>query len=102
MARGLSLTTLVPAGNGRYSAGKAFTNVSRLSDATLFLQVVQALDLGFQCGLRSPLMTAMCTILDTGKSGGVAFFSVAAEAVAGTHAAAGDSGADGGFSLWRY
>ena len=102
MARGLSLTTLIPAGSGRYSTGKAVMDVSRLNDATLLLQVVQALDLGFQCRLRSPLMTAMCSALDTGKSGGVAFFSVAAEAVAGTHAQAGDSGADGGFSLWRY
>lgn len=102
MARGLSLTTLVSAGSGRYSTGRAIMDVSRLYDPTLLLQVVQALDLGFQCRLRSPLMTAMCNALDSGKSGGVSFFSVAAEAVAGTHAPAGDSGGDGGFSLWRY
>lgn len=101
MAKGLQLTTLIPAGAACYSTGKATLDVSRLSNSTLRLQVTQALDLGFQCRARSPLMTFMCDALDTGKSHGVTFYDSAAGAVAGTHVTT-DSTGDGGFSMWRY
>lgn len=101
MAAGLALTTLTPSGPGHYTTSRCIFDVLRVTNQTLLLQVVQALDLGFQHRNGTALMAEMCGILETGKSHGVTFFDVSAEAVAGTNARPGDS-ADGGVSFWRY
>ncbi len=101
MAKGLALTTLFPSGTDRYSTGKALLDVSGISDATLRLQVAQALDLGFQCRMRSATMTATCSGIDTGASHGVRFLDKVADALAGTGVVMDPTGA-GGFSIWRF
>lgn len=101
MTAGLALTTLVPSGPGRYTAGRCTLDTLKVTNQTLLLQTIQALDLGFQCRHGTPLMAEMCDALEAGTSRGVTFFDVSAEALAGT-STHGGSPADGGFSLWCY
>ena len=102
MAAGLVLTTLTNAGADVYLSGGAKFDLSRLLDAKLRLQTAQALDLGFQNRSKSALMVQTTRGLEGSASHGIRFFSVAAEAVAGTSIPTVPGGGEGGFSMWRY
>ncbi|QYE37160.1 hypothetical protein KZX46_22545 (plasmid) [Polymorphobacter sp. PAMC 29334] len=102
MAAGLVLTTLAREGVDRYRSGSAIFDLAKLYEPALKLQVAQALDLGFQCRNRSPLMAETTGSLENAASHGVRFFSIVAEAVAGTNTPIGDFSGEGGFAMWLY
>ena len=102
MAAGLVLTTLVDVGANRYRSGNAVFDLSRVYEQSLLLQAAQALDLGFQCRYGTNLMADTTRNLEKAASHGVRFFSIAAEAVAGTPVPTVAGGGEGGFSMWLY
>ena len=102
MAAGLVLTTLAGAGADIYRSGNALFDLARLYEPALRLQVAQALDLGFQCRNGTALMADTTRSLENAAGHGVRFFSVAAEAVAGTPVSTVAGGGEGAFSMWLY
>ena len=102
MAAGLVLTTLAGTGADTYRSGNAVFDLAKLYEPALKLQVAQALDLGFQYRNGTALMADTTRGLENAASHGVRFFSVAAEAIAGTPVPTVAGGGEGAFSMWLY
>lgn len=97
---GLILQALQVAGADRFRSGNAVFDLSKLHQPRLKLQVGQALDLGFEHRNGTPLMAETTHVLENAASRGVRFFSIEAEAIAGTTYSP-SAGGEGGSAMWQ-